>query len=159
MPYKFQPGGPNYELTYSLCGIVEYLQAVAQHHGIEANKSIREQMQYAFDLFDAHEEKLTQRLLDFLNSRPNVRIIGEKTADSNIRVCTVAFVVEGMQAADIDSKIAPQKIGIKTGDFYAKGITKSLDLDEQGGVVRVSMAHYNTMEELNRLIAVLEQII
>ena len=51
LPYKFQPGGPNYELTYALNGIVEYLQAVAQHHGMAADAPVREQMQFAYDLF------------------------------------------------------------------------------------------------------------
>ena len=159
LPYKFQPGGPNYELTYSLCGIVEYYQAVAQHHGMSAEETVRKQMQYAFDLFDTHEEKLTKRLLDYLTSKPNVRIIGEATSDHNIRVSTVAFVVDEKNSSDIDSKIHPHNIGIKTGNFYARGITKSLDLDRMGGVVRISIAHYNTMEEVNRLISVFETIL
>jgi cysteine desulfurase family protein (TIGR01976 family) len=158
LPYKFQPGGPNYELTYALNGITEYLQAVAQHHGMDSNAPIREQMQFAYDLFDLHEEALAKRLLDFLTPKENVRIIGERTANKTLRVCTIAFVVDGMNSADIDAKVAPNNIGIKTGDFYAKGITKSLDLDQQGGVVRVSMAHYNTFEELDRLIAILDTI-
>ena len=110
--------------------------------------------------FDAHEEALSQRLLAFLTSKPNVRIIEKQTtADKAIRVCTIAFVVDGVNSADIDAQVAAQNIGIKTGNFYATGITKSLDLDKQGGVVRVSMAHYNTFEELERLIAVFEQVL
>lgn len=158
LPYKFQPGGPNYELTYALNGISEYLQAVAQHHGMDANASIREQMQFAYDLFDAHEEALSQRLLDFLTQKEGVRIIGETSANKNIRVCTIAFVVKGIHSSEIDAKVAANNIGIKTGDFYAKGITKALDLDAQGGVIRVSMAHYNTFEELDRLITILDTL-
>lgn len=158
LPYKFQPGGPNYELTYALNGISEYLQAVAQHHGMDANASLREQMQFAYDLFDAHEEALTQRLLDFLKTKEKVRIIGETSANKDLRVCTLAFVVEGMHSSEIDAKVAANNIGIKTGDFYAKGITKALHLNEQGGVVRVSMAHYNSFEELERLILLLDTI-
>jgi len=158
LPYKFQPGGPNYELTYALNGISEYLQAVAQHHGMDANRPIREQMQFAYDLFDVHEEALAQRLLNFLTQKENVRIIGETTANKEIRVCTIAFVVDGMHSSNIDAKVAANNIGIKIGDFYSKGITKVLNLDQQGGVVRVSMAHYNTFEELERLIAILETI-
>lgn len=158
LPYKFQPGGPNYELTYGLSGIVEYLQAVAQHHGMDANRPVREQMQYAYDLFDLHEECLTERLLAFLNGKSKVRIIGKNIADRNQRVCTVAFVVEGVHASVIDQQVTAQNIGIKTGDFYAGGITKALNLDAQGGVIRVSMAHYNTFEELDRLIAVMDKL-
>ncbi|MDC0231275.1 aminotransferase class V-fold PLP-dependent enzyme, partial [Aureispira] len=156
---KFQPGGPNYELTYSLCGILEYYQAIAQHHGMSASETIRKQMQYAFDLFSLHEEKLSKRLLDFLKSKPNVHIIGETSSNHKIRVSTIAFVVDKKNSSDIESKIHPHNIGIKTGDFYAKGITKSLGLDSMGGVIRVSMVHYNTIEEVNRLISVLETIL
>lgn len=159
LPYKFQPGGPNYELTYSLNGIVDYLTAVAQHHGMDASTPVREQMEYAYDLFDIHEEKLTQRLLDFLKSKSTIRLIGANTADRKVRVCTVAFVVDGVHASVIDEKVAAQNIGIKVGNFYATGITKALDLDDKGGVIRVSMAHYNTMEELERLITVLDQLL
>lgn len=158
LPYKFQPGGPNYELTYALNGITEYLQAVAQHHGMDSNRSVREQMQFAYDLFDVHEEALTNHLLGFLSKKENVRIIGETSSSKDLRVCTIAFVVKGMNSEDIDAKVAPNNIGIKTGDFYADGITKALDLDQQGGVVRVSMAHYNTFEELERLITILDTI-
>lgn len=158
LPYKFQPGGPNYELTYALNGISEYLQAVAQYHGMNANEPIRTQMQFAYDLFDAHEEALAQHLLNFLATKDKVRIIGETTADKDVRVCTIAFVVEGINSPEIDAKVAANNIGIKTGNFYANGITKALDLDRQGGVVRVSMAHYNTFEELERLIVVLDDI-
>jgi cysteine desulfurase family protein (TIGR01976 family) len=158
IPYKFQPGGANYELTYSLGGITDYYQAVAQHHGMSADRSVREQMQYAFDLFDIHEEKLAKILLDFLKTKPNVRIIGEQTADKNVRVCTIAFIVEGMNSAAINEKIHPHNIGIKTGDFYAVGITKSLDLDKQGGVVRVSPAHYNTEDEMKQLLVLFDNI-
>lgn len=159
LPYKFQPGGANYELTYSLGGIVDYFKAVAQHHGMAADAPIRQQMQYAYDLFDLHEERLTGQLLDFLKQKKNVRIIGQQISDKKLRISTVAFVVEGVHAASIEAKVITQNIGIKIGDFYAKGITKSLNLDDKGGVVRVSMAHYNTVEEVDKLIKILDEII
>ena len=116
-------------------------------------------MQYAFDIFDAHEEQLSKRLLDFLKSKDNVSIIGDCNHESKKRVCTIAFVVKGQNSAELNEKVHPHKIGIKTGDFYAKGITKKLGLNEQGGVIRVSMAHYNTMEEMERLINILDTLI
>ncbi|MCH2020888.1 MAG: aminotransferase class V-fold PLP-dependent enzyme [Saprospiraceae bacterium] len=159
IPYKFQPGGPNYELTYSLCGILDYYKAVAQHHGMLATETLRKQMQYAFNLFDKHEEKLTKVLLDYLSAKQNIRIIGDTGSDVKFRVSTVSFIVNNTKSSEIDAKIHPHKIGIKTGDFYAKGITKSLDLDRIGGVIRVSMAHYNTLKEVNRLISIFETIL
>lgn len=159
LPYKFQPGGQNYELSYSLSGISEYYQSVAVHHGLSETASIREKMQYAFEVFDQQEERLSKRLLDFLQSKPSVTIIGERDYAKEKRVCTIAFVVKGMHSSDINAQIHPHNIGIKTGDFYAKGIVKALQLENQGGVVRVSMAHYNSLDELEKLIKLLDKII
>jgi hypothetical protein len=50
---------------------------------------VREQMQFAYDLFDVHEEALAKRLLDFLTQKKTVQIIGETTANKNRRVCTI----------------------------------------------------------------------
>jgi selenocysteine lyase/cysteine desulfurase len=51
------------------------------------------------------------------------------------------------------------KIGIRFGDFYAKRLVEALGLQAQGGVVRVSMAHYNTAEEIGRLIQHLDEVL
>ena len=50
-------------------------------------------------------------------------------------------------------------IGIRFGDFYAKRLIEALGLQAQGGVVRVSIAHYNTAEEVDRLINALDEVI
>ena len=50
-------------------------------------------------------------------------------------------------------------IGIRFGDFYARRLIESLGLQVQGGVVRVSMAHYNTEAEIDRLIRAFEEVI
>lgn len=159
LPYKFQLGGPNYELTYSLTGIVDYLQQVAQEHGLVSETPLREQWQYAYDLFSAHETQLTQYLLDFLLQHPHVTIIGETTADPKKRVAIVSFVVNNKDSAAIVAPLSKQHIGLKTGDFYAKTIIKRLGLEAQGGVIRVSMVHYNTLEEVERFIQVLKEVL
>lgn len=51
------------------------------------------------------------------------------------------------------------KIGIRFGDFYAARLIDELGLRKQNGVVRVSMVHYNTMQELQKVITVLEGIL
>ena len=50
-------------------------------------------------------------------------------------------------------------IGIRFGDFYAKRLVEALGLQAQGGVVRVSMAHYNTPAEIGRLIQHLDEVL
>ena len=149
-PYKFQPGNVNYELSYGCMAINEYLVELAGRGG-KAHKDERAAMATAFDLISSQEEVVCRRLLDFLNSVPSVRIIGEKTADATLRVPTVSFTVKDLSSAKIVSAIDPYNIGIRYGDFYARRLADHLDL-EKDGVVRVSMLHYNTTEEIDRLV-------
>jgi selenocysteine lyase/cysteine desulfurase len=50
-------------------------------------------------------------------------------------------------------------MGIRWGDFYAKRLIEALRLDKNDGVVRVSLVHYNTLEEVHRLIEVMDSLI
>ena len=97
-------------------------------------------------------------MLDFLNGRPNVRIIGKREADRSLRVPTISFVVENMKSSSIPPKVDKHKIGIRYGDFYARRLIEDLGLMPQDGVVRVSMVHYNTIEEVDKLIRIFETL-
>ncbi|WP_375494954.1 cysteine desulfurase-like protein [uncultured Nostoc sp.] len=159
IPYKFQLGNVNFELSYGMLGLCDYLSELAQlHYGNETAPDLRNQMVQAFDLISIHEEKISDRLLNYLNSKPNVRVIGQSKADRQTRVPTISFVVDGINSSTIPAKIDQHYIGIRYGDFYAKRLIEYLGLASQGGIVRVSMVHYNTLEEVNNLIEAFEQI-
>ena len=149
-PYKFQPGNVNYELSFGCIGINEYLVELGGRGG-KVHKDERAAMGEAFDLISTQEEVVCRRLLDFLNAVPSVKIIGEKTADARLRVPTVSFTVKNLNSAKIVSAIDQYNIGIRYGDFYARRLAEHIDL-EKDGVVRVSMVHYNTTEEIDRLV-------
>lgn len=158
LPYKFQPGNVNFELCYGMLGLADYLSAVAEHHS-SAPATLREKMALAFDLFSRHEERLAGRLLTFLHTKPGIRIIGESSPSRALRVPTICFVQEGRNSDDIVNSVDPHKVAIRYGDFYAKKLIQDLGLSAQNGVVRVSMVHYNTLEEVDRLIAALEGVL
>ncbi|MEH2387478.1 MAG: cysteine desulfurase-like protein [Nostoc sp.] len=159
IPYKFQLGNVNFELSYGMLGLCDYLSELAQlHYGNETAPDLRNQMVQAFDLISIHEEKISDRLLNYLNSKSNVRVIGQLKADRKSRVPTISFVVDGINSSTIPAKIDQHYIGIRYGDFYAKRLIEYLGLASQGGIVRVSMVHYNTVEEVNSLIEAFEQI-
>ncbi|BAZ33130.1 cysteine desulfurase family protein [Cylindrospermum sp. NIES-4074] len=159
IPYKFQLGNVNFELSYGMLGLCDYLSELAQlHYGNETAPDLRSQMVQVFDLMSAHEEKLSDRLLNYLNSKPGVRVIGQSQANREARVPTISFVVDGIHSSTIPLKVDSHYIGIRYGDFYAKRLIEYLGLASQGGIVRVSMVHYNTLEEVDRLIAAFEQI-
>ncbi len=157
-PYKFQPGNVNFELSYGMLGLCDYLSEMAQRHSRETAPDLRSQMQQAFSLIAEHEEALSDRLLRFLRSKANVRILGSELADRSRRVPTISFVVAGMDSASIPIQVDPHQIAIRYGDFYAKRLIQDLGLAPQNGVVRVSMVHYNTVEEVDRLIAILDRL-
>ena len=157
LPYKLQPGNVNYELSYGCIGISDYLSAMGTAHG--ATGSQRQLMQAAFDLFEQHEDLLAERLLAYLRGKAGVRIIGLPAQTSGERVPTISFMVKGRASESIVCHLDQFNIGIRFGDFYAKRLIEALGLQGQGGVVRVSMAHYNTQEEIDRLIRHLDEAI
>ena len=157
LPYKLQPGHVNFELSYGCKGIADYLVAMGTLFG--GNGSRRQLMQHAFNRFEEHENFLAQILLDFLSSKPSVRIIGTNSVKDQQRVPTISFVVNNISSETIVKYMDTVNVGIRFGDFYAKQLIESLSLDDPKGVVRVSIAHYNTVEEINLLIKHLDEII
>ncbi|MCP9199142.1 cysteine desulfurase-like protein [Gramella sp. GC03-9] len=158
IPYKLQPGNLNFELTYSTLGIFEYYEDLYRQHFSEKEKDRGSRMQKVFDLIASQEEKLATLLLNYLNEIPEIRIIGETNPHSSKRVPTISFVHSKLKSNDIVERVDPHRIGIRFGDFYAKKLIQDLELQEKNGVVRVSLVHYNTKEEVNRLIKVFRSI-
>lgn len=156
--YKFQPGNVNYELAYGCIGINEYLVELARRGGAPAGDE-RAALTSAFDLISEQEEQICRVLIDYLNTIEGVRIIGETTADAAIRVPTVSFVTQKGRHSDIVKAIDSFNIGIRYGDFYARRLAEHLHLDPEQGVIRVSMVHYNTADEINRLIQKLHPLL
>ncbi len=157
VPYKLQPGNVNYELSYGCMGISDYLVHVGSV--LAPADTVREKMQAAFDAFARHEDELAERLLAYLRAKPGVHIVGLAQATAGQRVPTVSFTVKGRPSESIVRHMDRFNIGIRFGDFYAKRLIEFLGLQAQGGVVRVSIAHYNTLEEIDRLIQHLEEVI
>jgi cysteine desulfurase family protein (TIGR01976 family) len=157
IPYKLQPGNLNYELSYGCIGISDYLIDIGQRLG--ASGAPRQLMQAAFDAFEVQEDLLAETLLAFLRDTPGVRIIGKSRVTDGDRVPTISFVVDGVQSEDIVRRVDNHRMGIRFGDFYARRLIEQLGLTRHGGVVRVSIAHYNSVDELNRLVEHLAQAI
>lgn len=158
VPYKFQPGNFNFELTYGLKAFPEYLVQLYDHHLPHLNASEEEKFRQSFEMIAEYEEILGRKLLSFLNSIPEIKIIGETSADAEKRVPTISFIHEKIKSPDIVSEIDKENIGIRFGDFYAKKLVHDLDLEKHGGVVRVSLVHYNTEEEVEKLIQAFKRI-
>jgi len=160
VPYKFQPGNVNYELTYGLLGLWDYWKGFAlAHEQHELENDRPGQLAFAFDRIAGHEQAIARPLIDLLKSKPNVRIIGLPTADRSKRVPTIAFVVDEKRSDEITLAVDQHKIGIRWGTFYAARLIDSLGLGAQNGVIRASFVHYNTLDEVSRLVDVLDRLL
>jgi len=159
IPLRFQPGNVNYELSYGLLGVKDYFTEMAKvHAGGQTGEGLRNSAALVYETIAKYEETLSARLLDFLNSKSNLRIIGKKESDCSLRVPTISFVIDNVKSSSIPPQVDRHYIGIRYGDFYARRLIEDLGLAPQDGVIRVSMVHYNTVEEIDRLIKILESL-
>ncbi len=151
VPAKLEPGNTNYELAWGTTAIVDYLDDLGGGTGDHAA------IEKAFGLIADHEAVIGGRLLDFLGSRNDVRIVGSRSVDPASRVPTVSFKVDGHDSAAVVGAVDADRIGIRYGDFASRRLVESLGLAPGNGVIRASMVHYNTVDEVDRLIAALER--
>jgi len=157
--YKMNPAGPQHEIIASLSGISDYINAVADEHLEDLPNDLFARTRGVYDLFTRHEGDLAKIFVDWAASKDNVRLIGRITADTGLRAPTFSFVAEGISSEAIALRVTADKIGIRHGDFYARRLVEALDIDAEDGVVRCSMAHYNTVEEAERLVAALDRVV
>ena len=159
IPLRFQPGNVNYELSYGLTGVKDYFTELAKVHAEgQVVEGLKNSAALVYEIAAQYEETLSARMLDFLNSKSNVRIIGKKESDRGLRVPTVSFVIDKVKSSSIPPEVDKHYIGIRYGDFYARRLIEDLGLAPQDGVIRVSMVHYNTIEEIDRLIKILDTL-
>lgn len=151
VPMKLEPGNTNYELAWGSAGIVDYIDSLGGGTGD------RVAIDRAFDRIAAHETLLGEKLLAYLRDRNDVRIVGRRDSATDRRVPTIAFKVDGRDSAEIVRSTEADRIGIRFGDFHSRRLIEHLGLADGNGVVRVSMVHYNTPEEVDRLIASLDR--
>jgi cysteine desulfurase family protein (TIGR01976 family) len=158
-PYKLEPGNVNHELTAALPGILAYLDDLARHHhGAAAEvEDTGRRLERVFTDVAAHEQRLVAPLLEYLAGKPGVRVLGPTSSDAAVRVPTVAFTVDGRHAGEIPVRLDEEHVAIRWGDFYARRTIGALGLGDRGGVVRASMVHYNTADEVERLLQALDR--
>jgi selenocysteine lyase/cysteine desulfurase len=130
---------------------------------LEANRRYEGRSRYVHAamccLFD-YETKLTRYLIEGLQQLPGLKVQGITAADAmQRRVPTVSFTAAGMPSAGIAAALAQRNIFVWSGHNYAVEAAKALGIYDSGGCVRVGPVHYNSIEELDRLLIALEEIL
>jgi cysteine desulfurase family protein (TIGR01976 family) len=153
LPYKFEVGGPSHEGCAGILGLRDYLASLVD---LEDSQALdRPAIEKAFELMTACELPLQAKLIGYLGSRDDVRIVGPRD-DGPSRVGTISFVHESKSSAEITREVDRSGIGIRHGHMYAYHLCEAAGLEPGDGVVRTSLVHYNTPEEIERLIRVFD---
>jgi cysteine desulfurase/selenocysteine lyase len=134
LPYKYEAGTPNIADTVAFKAALDFVEATGK------------------DRMRRHEDQLLAYATDQLQQLPGLRIIGQ-AAD---KISLVSFVIDGIHPQDIGILLDTQGIAVRTGHHCAQPLMHRFGIP---GTVRASFAVYNTMEELDRLIAGLQRAI
>ena len=154
VPRKLEPGSVPHELAAGLPGILE---CFAELRGLPDAAALTAAELDAFWADTArHEARLVEPLLAFLVAHPRVRVIGHPEADPARRVATVAFTVDGRASSDVATALESERLAVRWGHFYARRAMQPLGVDPDQGIVRVGLAHYNTPDEVARLVRALD---
>lgn len=158
VPYTLNPGGPNHEELSSLIGIYEYFNNLYEHHFPDITNNLRIKIEKINELITSHEEEIATPFLDYVNSRDDIKLIGQNKIEKKNRAPTFAFTFNNKSSAEISKFLVKNGIATRNDNFYAWRCLKALGIDTDDGVVRTSMVHYNTLEDVNNLINVLKKI-
>jgi len=133
---RFETGTPPYELWAGFVAAVEHIESLG------------------WDDIVAWERELGTRFLAGLPA--NIRLHGLQTMEG--RVTTFAFSVDGIASAEAAARLGERGFAVWHGNYYALEVMKRLGLEDDGGAVRVGFVHYNTGEEVDRLLAELARL-
>lgn len=144
------PAGPDHAQIGAVGGILEYFDAVYEHHfDEEANPAQRNKA--VSRLFREHEKALLGRLLDFLRSRDDVRIVGPDSVKD--RAPIVSIIPKNKSIDSVYETLTKHQLMLGTGDFYAVRPLIDMDIPTDPGVLRISFVHYTSADEIDQLIA------
>lgn len=157
LPGRWMTGTQNHECIAGTMAAVEYLASIGRSLASGA-LTRREALATAFSTIGQYEHELTSALLRGLSDLPQIRVWGIREAHrSSERLPTVSFTHARLSPLEVADALAERGIFVWHGNFYALPLTEALGL-EPDGMVRVGLLHYNTAEEVERLLAVLRTL-
>ena len=161
-PGKIEAGTFIYENVAGMDAAVKYLEALGMGHGGDANlktlKSRRDNILHAMSAVRAYEGVLSLELLRVLE-QVGATIYGIRDPERfHERVPTFCFNLPGVPPARVTEALAGAGIGVRDGHMYAPRLMRRLGVAPDSGVVRVSLVHYNTLEEIHRFEDVISRL-
>lgn len=161
---RVETGTQSFESIAGAGAAIEYLASIGERFGDgpdpRPGESVRRaRLRAGMSAIRTHEMALCGRLLDRLGRIRGVRVWGiTDRARFGARTPTVAVTLDGVAPRAAAEALGRQGITTWDGDFYARTLIERLGLAESGGVLRLGIVHYNTVEEIDRLLEALEEI-
>ena len=150
---RFTPSGPDHAQIAACAGMADYIDALyVQHFGAGVATPLARNAA-VHDLMRAQEIEVTAPLLDYLAARNDLRLIGPRMAEN--RAPTVAVALHGA-AEPVAARLAKHGINCWGGDFYAVRPLEAMGVDLDRGVLRMSLTHYTSADDVSRLIKALD---
>ncbi|SCG61600.1 cysteine desulfurase family protein, VC1184 subfamily [Micromonospora echinaurantiaca] len=150
VPDRFEFGTPSFPLLAGVAAAVDHLAGLDP----AATGTRRERLRASLAAAQAYEESLLDRLLAGLAALPGVRVLAAPAR----RCPTVSFRVDGLSPARTQAALGAAGCCLSAGDYYAYEYFQALGLRDSGGAVRASIYHYNTADEVDRLLTELGRL-
>ncbi len=157
-PYTINPGGPNHEELVSLIGIHEYFANLYNHHFNDTETSTLKKISKINHLISKHEENIANPILEYLYNRDDIKLLGKNKIENKNRAPTIAFTSKKITSEAFSKKLILKNIATRNDNFYAWRCLKALNIDTNDGVVRLSLTHYNSKEDVEKLMDALKNI-
>ena len=155
LPGRWMTGTQNFECICGVRAAIDYIADIGRLAGKTSDR--REALRQAFALIRSYERTLLDQLLDGLAEIPGIKVWGI-TAESerDQRFPTVSITREGIDATSLAKQLAAEGIFVWDGNYYALPLTERIGVEPEG-MVRIGLAHYNTSEEVARLLEILRK--
>jgi cysteine desulfurase family protein (TIGR01976 family) len=158
---RFETGTGNFEGQAGALAAVEYIADVGRSYGgASADATRRDAVVAGMHAIRGYEMALYERLAAGLAAIPGMRLYGiTDPARFGSRTPTAALTAEGIGPRALSTALGDEGIASWHGDFYASGLMDRLGLGADGGVLRIGLTHYNTADEVDRLLEALDRLI
>jgi selenocysteine lyase/cysteine desulfurase len=163
VPLRWEWGTLNHECIAGITACVDYIAGLGRRTDPES-ATRRAAIITAFESIHRHEHALMNRLIAGLSEIPQLTIYGITDPSCFAWRCPTLAVRVVNQTADQTPLALATKLGDRgfftwDGNYYALNLTERLDVEKSGGFLRIGLVHYNTVEEVDRLLGALKEIV
>jgi cysteine desulfurase family protein (TIGR01976 family) len=158
VPFRWEWGTLNHECIAGITACVDYLADIGRD--VEPGVATRrEALLAAYEVIQQHELAMAETLIRGLLKIPRLKLYGIADEKRFSQRCpTVAVRIEGHTPLELATRLGERGFFTWDGNYYALSLTERLDVEKDGGFLRIGLVHYNTPEEVARLLEALTEI-